>query len=72
MAFASRTAAIRCQQFAERALQGLTVTDSSVEAVHSTVVALGVGDVHAVSVPAVHAGLLKTYWQHTGEIISSR
>jgi cystathionine gamma-synthase len=80
--FPSHAAALRCQEFVERTLAGLGVAQEvGVEpggsAAHSRLLAIGPAealgaDLTAVAVGAEHAALLKAYWQHTGEIISSR
>eukprot|EP00656_Telonema_subtile_P055777 TRINITY_DN8737_c0_g1_i1.p1 TRINITY_DN8737_c0_g1~~TRINITY_DN8737_c0_g1_i1.p1 ORF type:complete len:464 (-),score=104.11 TRINITY_DN8737_c0_g1_i1:70-1338(-) len=46
--------------------------EQDVERQAAQVHSVGVGGVYAVSTALEHAGLLKTFWQHTGEIITSR
>ena len=75
--FASRSAARRCQDFVERTLADITITDAAPVPVHTRLIdvapveQLG-ASLTGVAVDVAHEGLLKAYWQHCGEIISSR
>ena len=84
--FPSAAAAGRCQAFVERSLRGLRAHEPLDDAVprRSRLVPVveaqaprrgsfaGAMDLTAVAVPHEHEALLKSYWQHTGELISSR
>lgn len=82
----SAAAAVRCQVFLQEALEGKrgqdnahlegATLDSNTSRASSRVrtVAVGAADIHAVMFPAeTLAGMeAKAYWQHTGEVVSSR
>jgi cystathionine gamma-synthase len=78
VAFPSAAAAARCQAFVERSLAGLRAEQPPPDPPHASrllpVLPGGTGQMEltAVAVPCEHEALLKAYWQHTGELISSR
>lgn len=69
LVFPSRGAAERCQAFLQKAVEGGVCENSAI-----SVVDLQASSVHAVLFPAqTLAGMeAKAYWQHTGEVVSSR
>eukprot|EP00164_Ancoracysta_twista_P001409 GFYU01001834.1.p1 GENE.GFYU01001834.1~~GFYU01001834.1.p1 ORF type:complete len:624 (+),score=210.95 GFYU01001834.1:513-2384(+) len=60
----------RCSEFVlSSALSALEGADTSIDC---EVLAVGVDDIHAVVLPTCMYQYGKSYWQHTGEILSSR
>lgn len=78
--FPSAAAAFRCQSFVERSIADVRADQPRVDPPrHSRLVPVfdeppskGFLELTAVAVPFEHEGLLKKYWQHAGEVVSSR